>query len=377
MRPRVAGTEGEREAALRLASELEKLGLEPRLEEFTLLKGEGEARLWADGREFPASPWELTGSGEFEGPLNLGGEPPLKGQVVLTHDYVRAPRVVRWRKEGALGFVWVRSPKGEVRRPVLAEEAARRWRLLPGVAVDWEVGLEIRWAKRVRVLKTEEIREARSQNVVAVLEGKKYPERLVVFTAHYDSVPESPGGVDNLGGTLALLGIARHLVERPPEKTAILCFCGAEERGLLGSKAFVRAHRELLEKTLLVVNLDVMGDPLGVLGARVLAGRDAARFARSLGITKVSQGIYSSDGMPFALEGRIPSVSLFTAGPSNFWGHTPEDKHVSLRALEEVQPTLNRLASEVLKGEGLPFEPEIPSRLLREVRRYFRERGVV
>ncbi len=377
MKPRVAGTPGELEAARLLASELRELGFEPQLEEFEILKGEGEARLWADDEELPADPWELTGSGEFEGPLNLGPQGSVKGQVVLVHDCPRGPAVARWAKAGALGFVWVRSPKGEVRGPVMAQEAFKRWRLIPGVAVDWEVGLRLARAKRVKVLKKETIKTVKSQNIIVEIRGEKHPERVVLFSAHYDSVPESPGGVDNLGGTWALLGLARHLARRRPEKTALLVWFGAEERGLLGSKAFVEAHPELLEKILLVVNMDVMGDPLGVPGAVVLGGAEMARFVKKRGFLKVRQGIYSSDGMPFALKGSIPSLNLFSSGPSNYWGHTPNDRWVSPEAMEHLQALVNRLADELLKGPSLPFEARLPRWLARKVRGYFKGRGAL
>ncbi len=373
----MAGTPSEREAARVLARELGALGYEPEVEEFEILRGQGQARLWADGDEFPCSPFELTGSGEFEGPVNFGARGVLKEQVILTPEYPRGPQVARWAREGALGFVWVRSPKGELRKPVIGQEAAERWKLVPGVAVDWEVGLRLRWAKRIRVEKREEIHLAKSQNVVITVKGSKFPEKVVLFGAHYDSVPESPGGVDNLGGVLALLGLAKHLREHPPEKTAILAFFGAEERGLLGSKAFVRRHQEILGKILLVVNLDVLGDPLGILTAIVLGSADMAKFARKIGVPKVRRGTYSSDGMPFALEASVPSISLAMTGPSNFWGHTPRDRWISPEALEAVQPTVNRLADEVLKGRGLPFEARIPKALQKEVKRYFKERGAI
>ena len=86
-------------------------------------------------------------------------------------------------------------------------EAFKRWRLIPGVAVDWEVGLRLARAKRVKVLKKETVKTVKSRNVVVEIKGERYPESVVLFSAHYDSVPESPGGVDNLGGTLSLIHI--------------------------------------------------------------------------------------------------------------------------------------------------------------------------
>ena len=77
-------------------------------------------------------------------------------------------------------------------------------------------------------------------NVVARLPGRD-PSRAVLFVAHYDSVPTAAGAADNGSGVAALLETARALRSGPPPRNDIIfLFTDGEERGLLGSQAFLQ-----------------------------------------------------------------------------------------------------------------------------------------
>lgn len=58
-------------------------------------------------------------------------------------------------------------------------------------------------------------------------------------TAHYDSVPFSPGANDNGSGTSVMLEMARVLKSVPSDKEIRFIAFGAEELGLLGSSHYV------------------------------------------------------------------------------------------------------------------------------------------
>ena len=55
-------------------------------------------------------------------------------------------------------------------------------------------------------------------------------------------------------------------------------FCGSEERGLLGSKAYVRDHESELEKAALNINLDMIGTYLGKFIACISAEDKLAHY---------------------------------------------------------------------------------------------------
>lgn len=73
-------------------------------------------------------------------------------------------------------------------------------------------------------------------NVVALPRNVRGP--LTLLTAHYDSVPMSPGADDNASGLAVMLECAR-LLEARCVPVGFVAF-NAEEDGLLGSRDFVR-----------------------------------------------------------------------------------------------------------------------------------------
>src|SRR5437660_8807570 len=98
------------------------------------------------------------------------------------------------------------------------------------------------------------VRHVQSENVVARLPGSDPALRreVVVFTAHWDHKGIGPamngdsiynGAEDNASGVAAMLGAAGALVqsEARPRRTLLFVSTTAEESGLLGSEAYVRA----------------------------------------------------------------------------------------------------------------------------------------
>jgi hypothetical protein len=91
-------------------------------------------------------------------------------------------------------------------------------------------------------------------------------------------------------------------------------FCGSEERGLLGSKAYAAAHEAELEKTALNINLDMLGSAMGKFIACATAEDKLAHYLSYMGAelgfpVEARTGVYSSDSTSFADKG-VPALSL-------------------------------------------------------------------
>ena len=151
-----------------------------------------------------------------------------------------------------------------------------------------------------------------SQNVVAKIKGES--DRTIVLTAHYDSTSLSKGSWDNASGSVGLLKIAEHFMDKKPYHNLTFVWCGAEERGLDGSKAYVKKHSKELGNIDLCINLDMIGSTFGKLLACV-TGEDkmvsyisymASEYGKAC---HCYQDVYSSDSTPFADKG-IPAVSF-------------------------------------------------------------------
>jgi hypothetical protein len=83
-------------------------------------------------------------------------------------------------------------------------------------------------------------------NLVAEIPGTDpvVKDEVVMLGAHFDSVAYSPGATDNATGSAAMMEAMRILtaIGAKPRRTIRIALWGAEEEGLLGSRAYVREH---------------------------------------------------------------------------------------------------------------------------------------
>ena len=83
-------------------------------------------------------------------------------------------------------------------------------------------------------------------NVIAELPGTDpvLKDEIVMLGAHFDSVGSGTGATDNATGSAAMMEALRILkaVGAKPRRTIRVGLWGAEEQGLLGSRAYVREH---------------------------------------------------------------------------------------------------------------------------------------
>ncbi|GAA0533265.1 M28 family peptidase [Chitinophaga japonensis] len=117
-------------------------------------------------------------------------------------------------------------------------------------------------------------RELRSSNVLAYLEGTDKKDEVVFVTAHYDHLGTQDGqiyyGADDDGsGTVAVLEIAAAFARAkeagyPPRRSLVFMAVSGEEKGLLGSKYYTEHPIYPLEKTVVDLNIDMIGrvDPM-------------------------------------------------------------------------------------------------------------------
>lgn len=109
-----------------------------------------------------------------------------------------------------------------------------------------------------------------SNNVIGLINGTEEKDESIIITAHFDHLGRNNSNVvyagadDNASGTAALMELAQAfaLAEKSgvkPKRTIILLACAGEEYGLLGSKYYVDNPLFPLNKTLLNINMDMIG----------------------------------------------------------------------------------------------------------------------
>ena len=101
--------------------------------------------------------------------------------------------------------------------------------------------------------------------------------KALLVMAHYDTVPTSPGAVDNAAAVGVLLELARVLAASPPPIPVILVFTANEEIGLVGAEALAA---RIGDGVGLALALDLIGGSgaLSLNGASELVGASEMRW---------------------------------------------------------------------------------------------------
>ena len=121
-----------------------------------------------------------------------------------------------------------------------AEDALLLKRLLDRASDSSPVTVQFTLTNRIR-------KQVPIPNVVAEIPGSDpaLRDQVVLIGAHLDSWQPGTGAQDNGTGVATVLEAARaiHALPQPPRRTLRFVLFGGEEEGLLGSTAYVRAHR--------------------------------------------------------------------------------------------------------------------------------------
>jgi hypothetical protein len=203
--------------------------------------------------------------------------------------------------------------------------------------------------------------------VVAVLEGADPALRgeAVVVGAHYDHLghggfgsmaPDSKeihnGADDNASGTAALLAVAERLAKGPrPARTVVFIAFSGEESGLLGSMYYIAHPVVPVERTVAMLNMDMVGRlrgrPVIAYGTETAEEwrgiLDEASRAESLPYTGRGDGFGASDQTSFYSRG-IPVLHFFTNTHADY--HRPSDdwEKIDFPGLERVVGLVARVA---------------------------------
>jgi carboxypeptidase Q len=87
-------------------------------------------------------------------------------------------------------------------------------------------------------------------NVIAEIPGTEKPDEVVIVGGHLDSWDGATGTTDNGTGVATTLEAARLLAKSgvKPKRTIRFMLWGGEEEGLLGSRAYVKEHKDEMAK---------------------------------------------------------------------------------------------------------------------------------
>lgn len=251
-----------------------------------------------------------------------------KGVVVIADSLIaKLPPSIRMsllrgmKKAGAKGVIRVTDTK-------LTWTVSKQQAPLTQFTVKREAWNEKATEVEVNV-KPEFEKKHRTQNVLAFVEGSEYPDKFIVFTAHYDHLGKMGNDVifrganDNASGVTMLLNLAKHYATpefQPQYSIAFIAFAG-EEIGLEGSFHYVRNPVFPLNDIKFLINLDILGT--GDEGVTVVNGAVHENEFETLQGINEEKGYLPqvkkrgkaaiSDHYPFS-EAGVPCFYIYTMG---------------------------------------------------------------
>ncbi len=338
------------------------------------------ASLFVDGAEITCKGYLNAGSSEAEAPLyylrntDKGSLKQCQGKIVMVDGYMGYWMYQDIVDNGAVGFITYDGNANYADKDIDQRELrsfVSNGRVIPGVNINAKdaIALISGGAKNAKIALKQNEYKGQSHNVILDMPGET--EEYIVLTAHYDSTSLSTGAYDNMSGSIGLLGIAEYFAKKPHRYGLRFIWCGSEERGLLGSKAYcAETEEETLNKVVLNVNLDMIGCIMGKFIACCTSEEKLVHYIEYLASEEgfgiaASDGVYSSDSTPFADKG-IPAVSFARIAPQNTATiHNSYDTLKVMSAAQMLQDIdfLNVFAERMANAKHCPVLREMPEKM--------------
>jgi Peptidase family M28/PDZ domain/PA domain len=220
------------------------------------------------------------------------------------------------------------------------------------------------------------------KNVIGVLEGAgPHADEMVFVGAHYDHLgrgglgslmPGSSeihnGADDNASGTVSILELARRFGQRgkkPPRTLVFMTFSG-EEEGLIGSAYYCNHPVFPLNKTIAMINLDMVGrlkdDKLTVYGIGTAPHWEKLlkKYApqHQLHLILKPEGFGPSDQSSFYGK-KIPVLHFFTGTHPDY--HRPTDKwpKINITGMDRVVDLVEQIVADTDESPTPPKYVEV------------------
>ncbi len=397
--PRPSGLEGERRAAEQIETQLREAGMETMRQSFPVTTYcDAESLLetpLAPAGFLPSTPVGLAGTIDDGTPRRVvfigAGDPALletlsPGDLALLDvDFWSLARVYRdlaARKVG--GLICINRPGRPLPHTSFLPPELEAPGPLPACWVSLEDAHLLLAEDALASLRIRQrIRAASSQNILGHIRGAGVSEEQVLVTAHYDTVPGSPGAEDNASGCAVALQLALNLLQdSPPRRSVAFAFLGSEELGLRGAHHLVGQLERACEidNIRAIINIDCVGAAIGQRLVRyacsdrgITAVWEASRAANE--DWDIQAGMMGSDDAPFTARG-IPVISIARYGRTDV-RHTPEDrlKWLSPRALQKDHEFTGRILAHLVGAPDLASLAPVPEALHAEAQYYCQHGG--
>ena len=376
---RMGGSPEELKAAEYLKEQCAKLGLEAQIVPFQVdMATIHTAKLYADGVEVPCKGYFCAGSAELEAPFyylrsnDAYSLSQCRGKIVMIDGYLGYWMYQDLLENGAVGFITydgnINYADCDIDQRELRSYVSKGNKI-PGVNINAKSAVELikRDVKTAKIVLEQEEYKADSHNVILDLPGEV--DEYIVLSAHYDSTSLSQGAYDNMSGSVGILAVAEYFATHPHRYGLRFIWCGSEERGLLGAKAYC-ADEEALKKIVLNINLDMIGCTMGKFIACCTTEESLTHYIKYFGMefgmsVRAYQDVYSSDSTPFADKG-VPALSFARAtSPNTGTIHNSYDTIALMRGeqMEEDIAFITAFTDRMANANFCPVKREIPDNM--------------
>lgn len=384
---RMGGSAEERRAAEYIKEVCAQFGGEAYFENFEVdMADVSRAELFIDGKSIPCKGYFNCGSGEVEAELYYlceDGKRALegcRGKIVMIDGYLGYWKYQDMLDNGAIGFITYDGNVNYADRDIDQRELrsyVSNGRKVLGVNINAKDAVEIinRNGKMAKIVIEQNEYKGTSQNVILDLPGES--DEMITFTAHYDSTSLSEGAYDNMSGCVGLLSMAEYFSKKAHKRSLRFIWCGSEERGLLGSKAYCAQHEGELDKVVLGINIDMIGCIMGKFCAVCTAEQKLCDYLSYLGNEiginiSPRQDIHSSDSTPFADKG-IPTASFCRHSPMGTATiHNSYDtrKLIKTDNMQSDIAFITAFAERMANAVHCPVAKEIPDNMKEKLDKY-------
>ena len=373
---RMGGSQEELRAAKYLQSKCAEMGADAQIVPFDVeMATIKKAEFFADGISVTCKGYLNAGSATVEAPfyyLRSTDKYSLSqcaGKIVLVDGYLGYWLYQDILENGAVGFVTYDGNANYADRDIDQRELrsyVSKGNKIPGVNINAKdaIALVSKGVSTAKIVLKQEEYTGQSHNVVLDLPGEV--DEYIALTAHYDSTSLSQGAYDNMSGSVGILAVAEHFVKNLHKYGLRFIWCGSEERGLLGSKAYCE-NEEAMKHCVLNINLDMIGCIMGKFIGCVSAEEKLVSYIEYLGSelgfpVSVKQDVYSSDSTPFADKG-VPSLSFARiAPPSTATIHNSYDTIALMKGEQMVEDIgfITAFTDRMVNSVRIPVAREIP-----------------
>jgi hypothetical protein len=191
----------------------------------------------------------------------------------LIASFYGTPELARKVKDAGATALFITSDKQHTMAYTAPIEFNARMATLPSLSIAREdAGLIQRLIGRGQTVRVRlDVRNKlgpafEATNVIGEIRGREKPDEIIVVGAHLDSNDLGPGALDNAAGVGGVMEAARAIkaLGLTPRRTIRFVLFTGEEEGMLGSTAYVRRHRDEMDRTVAALIMDIgAGKPLG------------------------------------------------------------------------------------------------------------------